>query len=65
MLNEIKILNAVYDAVYDTFAYRLGPDDWEIAEAEFQDCLGKKLLKIQKPIQDLSNTIHLDDEWED
>ena len=42
---EKKIKNAVYDAVYDAFAYRLGPLEWEEAESEFQDCLSEYLKK--------------------
>lgn len=41
--NLIDVLFAINTAIYDTFAYRLGPDEWEKAEKEFQAKLEKEL----------------------
>ena len=43
---EMEVLKAIYDAVYDVFAYRLGPDEWEEAEEHFRIRLKEELIRI-------------------
>jgi hypothetical protein len=43
---ELKLLKTIYDVVYDVFAYRLGPDEWEEAEEHFQTRLKEELERL-------------------
>ena len=51
MINELKLLNAINTAAYNTFAYRLGADEWEEAETEFQKHLASELVGTQQAVQ--------------
>ena len=43
---ELRLLKAIYDTVYDVFAYRLGPDEWEEAEEHFKIRLTEEIDRI-------------------
>lgn len=48
---ELKILEAIHTTVYDVFAYRLGADEWEQSETEFQKLLAENLGKIEVKVK--------------
>lgn len=45
---EPRILKAIYETVYDIFAYRLGPDEWQEAQNDFQSRLKEELDRLNK-----------------
>lgn len=49
LLSEIqpKLYSAVQEAVFNTFAYRLGPDEWDVAEEDFRQNLQSAIASQQ------------------
>jgi len=46
MIKELTLLKIIHDAAYEAFAYRLGPDEWEKAEALFRNELEAGLKRM-------------------
>ncbi|GAG34296.1 unnamed protein product [marine sediment metagenome] len=43
---EPKLYSAIQAALFDTFAYRLGPDEWDEAEEDFRQNLMDKVKEL-------------------
>ena len=51
---EPKLYSAIQTALFDIFAYRLGPDEWEVAEEYFRQSLqnaiaSQQAVKVDRP----------------
>ena len=40
---------AIELTVFDVFAYRLGPDEWDSAHNEFQSRIREEFIRIENP----------------
>lgn len=51
LLSEInpKLYSAIQTALFDTFAYGYGPDEWEMAEEDFRQYLQTEIAMMNRP----------------